>query len=383
MKEKQFYKCKIISARENYTPYTHEQLKDIVSTKGIIENIWLTKHMLIIYSRKKITQILWEDIASVKSRSFTYRYRIYSDVIIVDKFNNEHIISAVETFKAKILAEYIDRELFSNTHPKYNPSKGLSLSKSPTLEEMIKNEDKTITANAMMAFAYFGVYMLAVGLGLVIYNILVPFIQTSVLENNYTLENYLKMELLPDISSILLGFIPLVISIVTFPYFYKRSGAVKGYLIVIAGTFIWMSGMMFFREISTNDILKKIEIIQTQIESIENTKTQTFYIQGFANDYSGVQVSTLSEYNYNFNGVDELNITQVYLTSGRDIEDYDVFNYVGDLDLSIFIGSTPLMYSAQEETPTSFEVTYVDLKYLIGEPYEYTKSWITNIERVD
>ncbi len=292
MKEKQLYKCEIISARENYTPYTHEQLKDIVSTKGIIEDIWLTKHMIIIHSRKKITQILWEDIASVRYKSITYRYRLYSDVIIVDKFNNEHIISAVENFKAKNLVEYIDRELFSNTHPKYNPSKGLNLSKSPTLEEMIKTEDKNITANAMMAFAYFGIYMLAIGLGLAIYNILVPFIQTSVLENNYTLENYLKLELLPEIASILLGFIPLVIGIVAFPFFYKRSGVVRGYLIVVAGTFIWMSGMMFFRELSTNDILKKIETVQIQIESIENTKTETFYIQGFANDYSGVQVST-------------------------------------------------------------------------------------------
>ncbi len=73
----------------------------------------------------------------------------------------------------------------------------------------------------------------------------------------------------------------------------------------------------------------------------------------------------------------------MYLTSDRDIEDYDVFNYVGDLDLSMFIGVTPLMYATQEETPTVFEVTYVDLKYLIGEPYEYTKPWIVSIERLD
>ncbi len=388
MNENQIRKKIIENKSFTLKTYTHDELIPLLSTKGPIANLWLTPSSIIIVEGRKIIQYSLADIVWLGYSIESTKYHSMARLHLIDCYGKEERLCTLEVYQADALIEFLSHQLdfilFDKKHKpivlketdRSNIVAQIKLDVEEDLQKLVLKYTKQATRDSLQIAIVFAVFFFTLLIAYGIYELLVPLVQTHILESDYSVQNFLYLQILPEIATVLLGVLPLLAMIIAFPLCYRKAGYAKQMLTKLSIVFLGLSGMITYFIVFEEDTLETISSLISATNSELVIHQEVRVLQGFGNG-DGLNIETLGDFEYAYKGVDQFYVSSAALTS-LEVYEYDYMYYLGTFPSDLFSNVTPLMYEDQEVSPTKFNVTYTQSTY----DYQ-TLLFILNIERLD
>ncbi len=388
MNENKIRKLKIENKSLNLMAYSHDDLVNVLHKNGPIPNMWITNNAMFVTSWKTVTQYSLADIVWIGYTTTTYKYQITAMITIIDCNGIKHEVNSMELYLADALLKYFESALPSalvgNELEPLSPTVidrkdykvNLDLYGDNSLGALVKQYSTILRKNSMIFGLFFLIYIAAMGIVYLIYAYAVPYIQLSILEDAYTINNYFGAQVYPYYAQLIMAIVPLFSVIIGYLALFKHAGYFKHLLNIIAVLFFGLSLMLGSMIIFTDDTINKInEMLKLEKTEFE-IEEAVVYLQGFGNG-DGLHIETLGDFDFDYDTIDELYVSSAYLASSTE-DSYENYYYLGEFEYSLFNNVVPMSFRTQEEVPTEFLVKYVDTGF-----DNYNSFFIIDIERLN
>ena len=378
MTAKQFNRLQFLRADESQQLYTPEKVRDILSTKQSMANLWITEDAILIWYGNEITQINICDLywihTGVKSQTgsivpmctanFWDRFGMEHTLNVSNVLHSASIVAYLKSILPDVLvgreeeSAYIarcqDGEPMAMDHIEYDDE---------VLSVLIKTSNKVDTRSSMWMFLYIIILYIGQTVCTKFIESYSPDLIETRMQNANSTAAFLKAMIEVEVMQLVAIAIPILFVIIFTIFVAKKVLHNFGIFFIIAfliggasialGVFSWMD----------RKPIETIMHLSSDLKQVENKTCAQgrFYLKGFGNVESITQVEMLDAL-YDLEG-GSIEMTKFLLANKNDPTDYDA-----RLSFEFFeMNSTMEVFhhKSQDVPPTEFLVEYTDHYNLI------------------